>query len=76
VLAGLGVELALGIERAARALQEEIRPFPPRQLALGSAVTSHFSSPAFSAGKSSGFACDFPVVDRTKVGFHFRPAIK
>src|SRR5205823_11956545 len=41
VLARLGVELALGVERTARALQEPVCPFPPRQLAFRSDVSSH-----------------------------------
>ena len=45
VLAGLGVELALGVERATRALQEEVSAFPSRQLAFGSEVSSHYSLP-------------------------------
>ena len=45
VLAGLGFELALGVERAARALQEKVGAFPARQLAFGSGVSSHFATP-------------------------------
>src|SRR5439155_23076085 len=43
VLAGLGVELAFGIERATRALQEKVSAFPARQLAFSSEVSSHFA---------------------------------
>src|SRR5690606_13190004 len=43
VLARLGVDLALGIERAPRALQEEIRPFPAGKLRLRSDITCHFT---------------------------------
>ena len=41
---GLGVELALGVERSTRAFQEKVGPFPSRQLAFRSGVTSHDSS--------------------------------
>jgi len=41
VLAGLRIELALGIERTPRALEEQVRPFAPRELALGSQISSH-----------------------------------
>ena len=41
VLTWLGVELALGVERSTRAFQEEIGPFPSRQLAFWSGVSSH-----------------------------------
>jgi hypothetical protein len=41
VLAGARVELALGVEGAARALEEEVRAFPSRELAAGSDITSH-----------------------------------
>src|SRR6266545_1904862 len=44
VLSGLGLELALRVERTARALQEKVRAFPARELALRSNVTSHISS--------------------------------
>ena len=44
VLAGLRVELALGVERTPRALEEEVGAFPPRELAFGSGVSSHVSS--------------------------------
>src|SRR5208283_1171469 len=45
VLAGLGVELALGVERSARALQEQVGSFPASQLAFRSNVSSHDSYP-------------------------------
>jgi hypothetical protein len=45
MLAGLGVELALGVERPARAFQEQVGAFPSRQLAFGSDVSSHFCYP-------------------------------
>ena len=43
MLAGLGVELALGVERTTRAFQEKVGAFPSRQLAFGSGVSSHFA---------------------------------
>src|SRR5262249_43851179 len=46
VLAGLGVELALGVERSTRAFQEKVGAFPSRQLAFGSDVSSHFCYPS------------------------------
>src|SRR5690606_5707594 len=41
VLAGLLLQLALGIERAGRRLQAEVGAFAARELAGGSDVTSH-----------------------------------
>src|SRR5688572_30938793 len=41
VLAGLGFELALGVERSTRALQEKVGAFPPRELAFGANIPSH-----------------------------------
>src|SRR2546430_13605472 len=41
MLTWLGVELALGVERSTRAFQKEIGPFPSRQLAFWSGVSSH-----------------------------------
>jgi hypothetical protein len=45
MLPWLGVELALGVERSTRAFQEKIGPFPSRQLAFWSGVSSHRSLP-------------------------------
>jgi len=42
MLTGLGVQLALGVERSTRAFQEKVGAFPSRQLAFGSDVSSHF----------------------------------
>src|SRR6185437_4813077 len=44
VLAGARVELALRVERSARALQEEVGPLTARELATGSCVSSHLVS--------------------------------
>jgi hypothetical protein len=41
VLAGGRFDAALGLERTHAALQEQIRTFAPRQLALGTEITSH-----------------------------------
>src|SRR5205085_3959077 len=44
VLPRLRVELAFGIERAARALEEQVRSFAARELAFGSEVSSYYLS--------------------------------
>src|SRR5579862_8484427 len=73
VLPGLGVELALRVERAARAFEEQVGSFAARELAFGSDVTSHRLTPVFSAGNRQAQACDFQETQRTKVGVHFCP---
>src|SRR5690606_28466551 len=45
VLAGLLLQLALGIERAGRRLQAEVGAFATGELAGGSDITSHYLSP-------------------------------
>src|SRR5438105_14441416 len=42
VLTGLGVQLALGVERPAGAFQKKVGAFSPRQLAFGSVFSNHF----------------------------------
>src|SRR5690606_35053868 len=44
VLAGLLLQLALGVERAGRGLEREVGAFAARELAGGTDVTSHFLS--------------------------------
>jgi hypothetical protein len=46
MLTGLGIQLALGVERSTRAFQEKVGAFPSRQLTFWSEVSSH-PFPAF-----------------------------